>query len=90
MGIEAAFEVADVAVLLRVHLVVGKDKLHIVEQELHGGLRVLVAGFRWSRLGFEGELSRSSWDERLDRQTGASQFRCSFQARHSLSIALCP
>lgn len=31
MGIETAFEVADVAVLLGVHLVVRKDKLHIVE-----------------------------------------------------------
>ena len=53
MGIKATFEVADVAVLLRVHLVVRKDKLHIVEHELHGGQLVLVTGF---------ELRLSGWD----------------------------
>lgn len=74
MGIEAAFEVANVAVLLRVHLVVRKDKLHIVEQELHGGQLVLATGFRVEakRLGFGSKVvnededvwSQPAWNER--------------------------
>lgn len=65
MGIEAAFEVADVAVLLRVHLVVGKDKLHIVEHELHGGLLVLGGRFRWYRLSGRVECRRGRGRGRL-------------------------
>ena len=51
-----------------------------------------LGGLSWERkwsTRTRGKLSRSTWDERLDRRTGASQFQRNFQARHTASVERC-